>query len=137
MYEDNAPAWRRLLLIAMSVIVIIAVLWLAVWLLFFHHGTSKPTPSPRHNSGQQAQHGNSNGSSATPKSGSATPGATGGSASQPAAPATTPGSGQSATSSSQLANAGPGEVLIPVAIAAGAGSALYYLRLWRKAGPRL
>lgn len=137
MYEDNAPAWRRLLLIAVGVIVAIAVLWLVIWLIFFHHSPSKPASSSRHNSGQQAQHGNDNGTSGAPESGSAPPGSTGGSASQPAGSAAAPGAGPPAASSPQLANAGPGEILIPVAVAAGTGSALYYVRVWRKTSPRL
>lgn len=131
MYEQNdAPMYRRLILIGVAAVVVIALIWVLVWLIFFRTTTKVAAPHrPATTQSQSAKSGQSGKNTAPKTSGS--PQSNSGSEGQINAP------GQSATTSpgstsSQLANTGPGEIFLPVGAAAVAGTALYYVRLRKK-----
>lgn len=124
MYEqDEAPAYRRGLWMVLWFIVIVAVLWTLLWLIFFRHPSPKATTlhgsstSQNHGGGQSAS-----GSSSSPKkdSNSSSSSASGGT------------SNTSGATSDQLANVGAGNILVPFTMAGIAGTVLYHVRLRRK-----
>jgi cytoskeletal protein RodZ len=124
MYEENTvPAWRKILILALAGVAIVAIVWLTVWLIFFHNHNTTPTSShkPSGPSSQQS-HTSSNSDSGSSKSSNSS---------------TTPSTSSPATSSAStttpaLANTGPGNIFAPVVLASVTGSALYYVRLRRK-----
>lgn len=153
MYEDtgNKPGLRRIILMAVWLIVVVAVLWVAIWLIFFRHPAAKKVTAPlKQTTQQQKQATNSGNNSPTPTS-TTTPTST-----NPTAPtATTPSSNSatntqgsssapttgsssatSTTQSSKLANTGAGNMILPALAATVAGGAIYQVRLRKKLVPK-
>jgi len=122
MYEDDVPVFRRILWIALWFVVVVAVLWVLVWLIFFRHSTPKVSTS--HKSGNQ----HSSQSNQPPKAASS-----GGSSSSTGSGNTeTNGSSSTTAQPDELANTGAGDVLVPFVVAGMTGSVLYYVRLRKK-----
>lgn len=122
MYEQNdVPVFRRILWLALWFVVILVVLWVAVWLIFFRHADTKKVATP-HKTTTTTQQQKSSGTVATPDSADSST-----SSGNPSSGATVP-----TASPAELANTGPGDVVTPVAVAAVAGSALYYIRTRKK-----
>jgi hypothetical protein len=154
MYEptaDRASALRRIITVALILAVIVAVVWVSAWLLFFRDSQSSNKSSDKGLQTQQAPHKSDRPSAntSTPNSGSSSPSNTQpsggqasggtGAANTPAPPTAVGGSGAAGgdtSQPSQLADTGAGDVLLPVAAAAAAGTGLYYIRLHRKLNAR-
>lgn len=132
MYEDNHPPLaRRILWLGLWFILIVAVAWIAVWLVFFHHSgdTKKVTVQPpKATTGQQTPAGSnastsgSSGSSSSPSSSSTAPSQSGNAIQSP----------PSTTAPTQLANTGPGNLILPVTLAVVVGSGMQYIRIRKK-----
>jgi len=129
--QDEAPTFRRGLWVILWFVVIIAVLWTLIWLIFFRHSSPK-TPTLQGSNTNQNQssdnksNSNSGSSKSSDKNGANNGG--GGGNTAPSAPSNTSGS-----SANQLANTGAGDVVVPFVVASVAGTAIYYVRLRRKA----
>jgi cytoskeletal protein RodZ len=118
MYEQGeTPTLRRRLWVVLWFVVIVLVLWALVWLLFFRHTAPKVTTLHGSNTSQnQSSNNNAN----TKNTGSSS------------TDTTTPSSSGTTTTPDGLANAGPGNIWAPFAVASVAGGALYYVRLRKK-----
>ena len=129
--QDEAPTFRRGLWVILWFVVIIAVLWTLIWLIFFRHSSPKtPTLQGSNTNQNQSSDNKSNSNSGSSKSSDkngANNGGDGGNTA-PSAPSNTSGS-----SANQLANTGAGDVVVPFVVASVAGTAIYYVRLRRKA----
>jgi cytoskeletal protein RodZ len=124
MYEENTvPAWRKIVILAVAGVAIVAIVWLTVWLIFFHNHSTTPAsskkPSSSSSQGSRASSDSESRSSSSSTS-STTP------------PSSSPSTSSASTSTPTLANTGPGNVFAPVVFASLTGSALYYIRLRRK-----
>jgi cytoskeletal protein RodZ len=135
MYEDyNAPAFRRILILVATVVLIALVIWWAAWFLFFRdHPAGKTNKPPVSKTKQEKQeygspskkstNGSSNGSSQNHStSGSGSNGAS---------------SSNGASGSDQLANAGAGGIVVPALSGVVSGVVVYqvYLRKRRRISP--
>ena len=92
--QSEVPVFRRIVWAVLTFLVIFAVLWGIVWVLFLRHSSHVSKPHPTSGSSQTQTRGGSSGSSSTP--------ATGGSSSTSTGGTSTP---------TQLANTGAGNVL--------------------------
>ena len=125
MYEESNPFIRRIILLAIGAIVIIAVLWLLVWLIFFRHSnTAKVAPKTKPNSSQGQV--SENHPSTPPSNNSSQNQAQANTQGTVSAPGTS-----STTTPKQLANTGPGNVFVPIVVATAVGTLVYQLRLRR------
>lgn len=115
--QDTVPTFRRGLWMVLGLIVVVAVLWTVVWLVFFRHPSPKVSTLHGNNASQNQSDNNQPQSSDTGSGGSAN---------------SKPNPGAAAANTDQLANAGAGNVLIPFAVASVAGGVLYHIRLRRK-----
>ena len=136
MYEESeTPDYRRLIVFGVAIVLIVAIVWLFVWLIFFRSSAKVATPhKPASSQSQSTKSGKSNKQQTSQSSGGSGQGSSNaeGQINAPGQNATTTPGG---ASSSQLANTGPGNVLVPVGAATVAGSALYYVRLRKKLAP--
>jgi hypothetical protein len=108
----------------------VAILWLLVWLIFFRTTGKVVTPhKPATTQSQSAKSGTSSHKQSKP-SGTAASGSQGQVNAPGQSAVVTPGA--TGTTPQQLANTGPGDVLLPVAAASAAGIALSYVRLRKK-----
>lgn len=145
MYEQTEqPTGRRVLWIVLWFIIIAAVAWVFIWLIFFRGdntetNTDKLTSSAKNQSNGSSQKSKTSNTSDSSKSSSDSSknnhDTNGGSADS--SDAASSGSSQAAagtaqTTPSQLANTGAGDVMLPVVAASVAGSALYYIRIRKK-----
>lgn len=140
MYEQpQVPLLRRVLWIVLWLIVIAAVIWVLVWLIFFRQsnsGTLKPaTKQSQQSQAVQKSPSTSNPRTATnstkdntPTSSSSTP-STNASQSGQSSPAPR---ATGSSSSSQLANTGPGDVILPAMVATILGGVSYHAWQRRK-----
>lgn len=126
MYEQKEmPVWRRVLWIVLGAVVVVAIVWALVWLIFIRDNSPK-APAIHSKDHHQTQ------TSDTSKSGNATQNNSS-SSKQSTQPSGTPSqSSNSSTPPQTLANTGPGNILAPVFITSVVGSTFYYIRLRRK-----
>lgn len=127
--ENNPPLARRILWLGLWFILIVAVAWTAVWLVFFHHSNTKKVTiqPPKATTGQQTATDNnvSNpGLSNFPSSSSTTQSQSGNATQSPA----------STNTPTQLANTGPGNLILPVTLAVVVGSGMQYVRIRKRLG---
>ncbi len=130
MYEENNPPLaRRIVWLVLWFFLIVAVAWIAVWLVFFHHSpTKKVAAPPRIVTGQQTATGNGAPSAASPSSPSSfgvAPSQSGNGPQLPAAQGAT-------TQTPQLANTGPGNLTLPITLAVVVGSGMQYVRIRKR-----
>ena len=137
MYEDNKTSVaRRVIWLAISVVVIAGLVWLLLWLFVWRGSDTAPNKSAT----QKVTTSQNAGTGNTPSTTTA-PGAN--STSQSSSTSTT-GSTVNSTSSStgvtsststtqpMLANTGPGSFVAPIALAVAGGTIYYNVRLRRK-----
>ena len=138
MYETNeVPVARRVIILVLTAIAIIAIVWLTVWLIFFRHpepakvtkqkptATSSQSSQPTKPSSSTSSGSNQSGSSATPASGS-----------NPTSPSANQNTSSASTTTPALANTGPGNVIPPVLAASVLGAGAYHTYLRRKYADR-
>jgi hypothetical protein len=132
MYEPNDnPSLRSVLRAILLIIAAVAVIWVLAWLLFFRDTPSKvgqkngnPPASP--NTRESApKNGSDRNDTAQPDSGNQ------GAGQDKNAQSNNSGT-PNGSPSTPLANAGPGNVVLPVAIATITGVVSYQVRLRRK-----
>jgi len=138
MYEQDAtPGFRRTAWVVLWFIVVVAVLWALIWLVFFRHTSPKVSTLHGSNTGQSQSSGSSNNKNNNGTGGSAGSTAQNSNSSSQnsnssSSSSSTTANNSATTGPTQLANTGAGNVLVPFAVAGVTGSTLYYVRLRRK-----
>lgn len=127
MYEDNKSPIRRIILIVLAAVAIVAVIWLVVWLLFLRGNSTKKVSTPAKPATSTSQPATDKPKPTPPPPTSTDQGAT-----QPSPAATAPATTPPTTKSANLANTGPGDVFAVAGLTAVAGSIFYYSRTRRR-----
>lgn len=129
MYEANEVSLtRRIVVLAITGVAIVAIVWFTVWFIFFRNHHTSETPASGRNSQSQTEKQSSDTNSSSSSSSSDNNTAPNSSSS-----GTTGTASSTATTTPALANTGPGNVVTPVLVAMVVGSSLYYVRVLRTA----
>ncbi len=141
MYEQNEVSMlRRILWYALWTIVLIAAIWILVWLIFFRNSNPKntsKTPTSQSTSSTSSDNKSSHSGAAKSSPSSSNSGRSSTSAGNTAQNGSSPtGSSNApqppAASPSQLTNTGPGDVIVPALVATVIGSTVAYTTVRRK-----
>lgn len=136
--ESRAAVVRRVLLIGVwlvALVALVALVWLLVWILFFrHHHTAAPAKNVDTSLHRKSTSAGSSNTSNPALSGQGTGGGANSNSNPATSGAQTNDTHPQTGGQTELANAGAGNVVLPVMVATIAGSSLYYVRLRKKLG---